>query len=1155
MVFMYIIKKQEVLLMRKKSISLIMALIMLITLFTSQLSAFAADSNIKVQFNNGNTSTTSNSIYAKFKVFNTSSSSINLADLKLRYYYTIDVEKQQSFWCDHSGMMSGNTYVDVTKKVTGTFVKMSSPTSTADYYLEVGFASDAGSIPAGGSIEVQTRIAKNDWSNYDQSNDYSYKASGTYIDWDQITAYLGGTLVFGKDIVNNNIPSIDPTSKTFDKASPADISVTLTPNGNTFVGITGLTQGSEYTLSGNTVTILKSYLSTLSAGIKPLTFDFGVATKPILNVNIIDLLNPSISPTATTVIRGSAADLAVTLIPNGNTFKGITGLTQGSDYTVIGNSVTILKSYLNTLLVGTKVLAFDFGVANNPNLTLTIIENTGLGVTIEKVAGNVGDTVIVPISLTNVAKVGNVGTCNFYVSYDTTLLEAISVAAGPIVTNQGINFSSSINSGTSTISFLFLDNTIGNELIKTDGVFANISFKLKSTSAKVTTPVAFKTGGVFGDGNMVKIPVVNKTDGSVTIDPNNPYPSINPTTNSFVQGSAADLSVTLTPNGSTFKGITGLTEGTNYTVLGNTVTILKSYLNSLTEGTKELTFDFGVTNNPKLTITVTPVIGTPTINPPTTSAVQGSAADLAVTLTPNGNTFKGITGLTQGTHYTVSGNTVTVLGSYLNSLALGTKVLTFDFGVTNNPTLTITITPPAAFGVSIGAVTGNVGDTVIVPISLANVAKAGNVGTCNFYVSYDTTLLEAISVAAGPIVTNQGINFSSSINSGTSTISFLFLDNTIGNELIKTDGVFANISFKLKSTSTKVTTPVAFKTGGVFGDGNMVKIPVVNKTDGSVTINPGIVPSVTPVATSFVQGSATDLVVTLTPNGNTFKGITGLTEGTNYTVSGNTVTILKSYLNGLTEGTKALTFDFGVASNPVITVTVTPVIGTPTINPPATSFLQGSAADLAVTLTPNGNTFKGITGLTQGTHYTVSGNTVTILKSYLNGLTEGTKALTFDFGVASNPILTITVTPVYTGLGVTIANVSGKVGDTITVPISLANVTKVGDVGTCNFYVGYDTSLLQAVSIQAGPIIPNAAINFSSSMNTSTRTLSFLYLDNTIGSELIKTDGVLATITFKVIGTISTTTPIVFNPGGVFGNGTMTKITDVKRTDGSVKIN
>ena len=633
------------------------------------------------------------------------------------------------------------------------------------------------------------------------------------------------------------------------------------------------------------------------------------------------------------------------------------------------------------------------GTVTKTNGSVTIIPGNPptkeLKVSAGTASGVAGDTVTVPVTFADVAKVNNVGTCNFYLAYDASLLEVVSVAAGPIVKNSAVNFSSSASNG--TISFLFLDNTITDELITEDGVFANITFKLKSVSAKTTTPITFKDGGAFGDGTMVKIGTVTKTNGSVTIDVGNPSPSITPATATFDKYVPADVTVTLTPNGSTFKGITGLTSGTDYTVSGNVVTISKSYLSTLAVGSKTLTFDFGATSNPTLALTI-------------------------IDTTPQ---------------------------------------------------------PTKELKVEIGTASGKVGDTVTVPVTFANVAAAGKVGTCNFYVTYDASLLEVASVKAGSIVTNAAVNFSSSNSNG--TISFLFLDNTITDELITADGVFANITFKLKSTTAKVTTPVAFKDGGAFGDGAMAKIGTVTKTNGSVTIDVG-----------------------------------------------------------------------------------DPIPQDPTITPATASFDKFAPADVAVTLTPNGNTFKGITGLTSGTDYSVSNNVVTISKSYLSTLAVGSKALTFDFGVTNNPVLTLTIadtTPVVTGLGVKIASVSGKTGDTITVPVTLSNVVKSGNVGTCNFYITYDPTLLQAVSAKAGDIVINAPVNFSSSINATKGTISVLFLDNTITDELITTDGVIATLTFKVLGSSSATTPIAFKAGGAFGNGNMAKISDITFTDGSAKLN
>jgi cellulose 1,4-beta-cellobiosidase len=39
---------------------------------------------------------------------------------------------------------------------------------------------------------------KTDWSNFDESNDYSYDPTKTsYQDWNKVTLYKGGTLVWG----------------------------------------------------------------------------------------------------------------------------------------------------------------------------------------------------------------------------------------------------------------------------------------------------------------------------------------------------------------------------------------------------------------------------------------------------------------------------------------------------------------------------------------------------------------------------------------------------------------------------------------------------------------------------------------------------------------------------------------------------------------------------------------------------------------------------------------------------------------------------------------------------------------------------------------------------------------------------------------------
>lgn len=162
--------------------------VLTVNVVDSTVSAPAGD--LTIQAFNGNTSASTNGVSPKFKLINNGTSAIQLSDVKLRYYYTIDGEKAQNFWCDWSSIGSAN--------VTSNFVKLATSVTGADYYLEIGFTSSAGTLNPGQSAEVQARFSKTDWSNYNQANDYSFKSSGSqFADNEQVTGYMNGQLVWG----------------------------------------------------------------------------------------------------------------------------------------------------------------------------------------------------------------------------------------------------------------------------------------------------------------------------------------------------------------------------------------------------------------------------------------------------------------------------------------------------------------------------------------------------------------------------------------------------------------------------------------------------------------------------------------------------------------------------------------------------------------------------------------------------------------------------------------------------------------------------------------------------------------------------------------------------------------------------------------------
>lgn len=145
---------------------------------------------LKVQFYNQSIAAITNQIYLQLKLVNTGSNAIALADVKIRYYYTVDGAQPQTLYCDYVSVGSIN--------VSGTFATMDTAKTGADTYLEIGFSSSAGSVAPGGNVTVQGRIAKSDWSNYTQTNDYSFNTTATtYVDWTKVTGYVSGALQWG----------------------------------------------------------------------------------------------------------------------------------------------------------------------------------------------------------------------------------------------------------------------------------------------------------------------------------------------------------------------------------------------------------------------------------------------------------------------------------------------------------------------------------------------------------------------------------------------------------------------------------------------------------------------------------------------------------------------------------------------------------------------------------------------------------------------------------------------------------------------------------------------------------------------------------------------------------------------------------------------
>lgn len=145
--------------------------------------------NLVLQYRAGDTNATDNQIKPYFNIKNNGTTAVDLSGLKIRYYFTKDSSQALNGVIDWAQV--GNSNIQV---VFGDY----SGGENADSYVELSSSSSAGSIAGGQSGDIQLRIYKADWSNFSESNDYSYDSTKTsYTDWSKVTLYQNDTLVWG----------------------------------------------------------------------------------------------------------------------------------------------------------------------------------------------------------------------------------------------------------------------------------------------------------------------------------------------------------------------------------------------------------------------------------------------------------------------------------------------------------------------------------------------------------------------------------------------------------------------------------------------------------------------------------------------------------------------------------------------------------------------------------------------------------------------------------------------------------------------------------------------------------------------------------------------------------------------------------------------
>ncbi|MBN1302995.1 MAG: cellulase family glycosylhydrolase [Anaerolineales bacterium] len=165
---------------------------------------------LKVEYRAADTNVTDNQMKPHVRIDNSGNVNVALSDLTIRYWFTKEGSENMVYHCDYAAVNCSN--------VNGTVYPMANPVTGADHYLEITFDSGAGTLTAHSNTgEIQNRMNKVNWSNFDESDDYSFDAAKVnFTFWDRATLYHNGQLVWGNEpggsIPSTNTPTAIPTN-------------------------------------------------------------------------------------------------------------------------------------------------------------------------------------------------------------------------------------------------------------------------------------------------------------------------------------------------------------------------------------------------------------------------------------------------------------------------------------------------------------------------------------------------------------------------------------------------------------------------------------------------------------------------------------------------------------------------------------------------------------------------------------------------------------------------------------------------------------------------------------------------------------------------------------------------------------------------------
>jgi hypothetical protein len=154
----------------------------------------ASVANLRAQYFSYQTNPTNNTIYINVRIYNDDTKSVALSSVSAKYWYTFEGTNQtETAVVDWAGKQPSGQAI-----TSNTLAAVNTISQSGQTRVEITtFNPNAGSIAPGEYAEFHVRVYKNDWSNYNMSNDYSFGTQTAFQNWQQVTLYYNGSKVWG----------------------------------------------------------------------------------------------------------------------------------------------------------------------------------------------------------------------------------------------------------------------------------------------------------------------------------------------------------------------------------------------------------------------------------------------------------------------------------------------------------------------------------------------------------------------------------------------------------------------------------------------------------------------------------------------------------------------------------------------------------------------------------------------------------------------------------------------------------------------------------------------------------------------------------------------------------------------------------------------